>query len=159
MSIHILAGFVVNKGFLFATSSRKIKSHVVESQITLLVWPCLNHLQKNIAQLITWSFLMIQSVSFTSAAFEAFAEAYLCFLVSASAKKNAEVIRFLGILKKYVSKNKIYFCSRKKSKISLNEKVIFVFTQFSNLMYYPQMSVFSFFTFFYLIYQSLKNGT
>ena len=102
---------------------------------------------------------MIQSVSFTSAALEAFAEAYLCFLVSASAKKNAEVIRFLGILKKYVSKNKIYFCSRKKSKISLNEKVIFVFTQFSNLMYYPQMSVFSFFTFFYLIYQSLKNGT
>ena len=102
---------------------------------------------------------MIQSVSFTSAAFEAFAEAYLCFLVSASAKKNAEVIRFLGILKKYVSKNKIYFCSRKKSKISLNEKVVFVFTQFSNLMYYPQMSVFSFFTFFYLLYQSLKNGT
>ena len=102
---------------------------------------------------------MIQSASFTSTAFEAFAEAYLCFLVSASAKKNAEVIRFLGILKKYVSKNKIYFCSRKKSKILLNEKVIFVFTQFSNLMYYPQMSVFSFFTFFYLIYQSLKNGT
>ena len=30
---------------------------------------------------------MIQSVSFTSAAFEAFAEAYLCFLVSALAKK------------------------------------------------------------------------
>ena len=158
MSIHILAGFVVNKGFLFATSSRKIKSHVVESQITLLVWPYLS-LTEKFAQLITWLFLMTQSASFTSAAFEAFAEAYLCFLVSASAKKNAEVIRFLGILKKYVSKNKIYFCSRKKSKISLNEKVIFVFTQFSNLMYYPQMSVFSFFTFFYLIYQSLKNGT
>ena len=70
---------------------------------------------------------MIQSVSFTSAAFEAFAEAYLCFLVSASAKKNAEVIKFLGILKKYVSKNKIYFCSRKKSNVSLNKKVIFVF--------------------------------
>ena len=43
---------------------------------------------------------MIQSVSFTSAALEVFAEAYLCFLVSASAKKkNAEVIKFLGILK------------------------------------------------------------
>ena len=52
---------------------------------------------------------MIQSVSFTSAALEAFAEAYLCFLVSASAKKNAEVIKFLGILKKYVSENKINF--------------------------------------------------
>ena len=42
-------------------------------------------------------------------------------------KKNAEVIKFLGILKKYVSKNKIYFCSRKKSNVSLNKKVIFVF--------------------------------
>ena len=31
------------------------------------------------------------------------------FLVSASAKKNAEVIKFLGILKKYVSENKINF--------------------------------------------------
>ena len=45
--------------------------------------------------------LMIQSASFTSVAFETFAEANLCFLVSASAKKkNAEVIKFLGILKK-----------------------------------------------------------
>ena len=41
---------------------------------------------------------MIQSVSFTSAAFEAFAEAYLSFLVSVSAK-NAEAIKFLGIIK------------------------------------------------------------
>ena len=66
---------------------------------------------------------MIQSVSFTSAAFEAFAEAYLCFLVSGSAKKNkktknnAEAIKLLGILKIYISKNKIYFCLRKKSNI------------------------------------------
>ena len=53
---------------------------------------------------------MVQSVSFTSAAFEAFAEAYRCFLVSASAKnKKAEAIKFLGILKRYVSKNKIIF--------------------------------------------------
>ena len=37
ISIHVLVGFV-NKGFLFATSSWKIKSHVVESQVTLLVW-------------------------------------------------------------------------------------------------------------------------
>ena len=45
---------------------------------------------------------MIHSVSFTSAAFEAFTEVYLCFLVSASAKKkkkNAEVVEFLRILK------------------------------------------------------------
>ena len=69
---------------------------------------------------------MIQSVSFTSAAFEAFAEAYLCFLVPALAK-NAEVIKFLGILKKYVTENKIDFCSRKKSNVSLTKKVVFVF--------------------------------
>ena len=37
---------------------------------------------------------MIQSVSFTSAAIEVFAKVYLCFLVSASAKKHAEVIKF-----------------------------------------------------------------
>ena len=66
-----IAGFV-NKGFLFATSSIRIKSHVVESQITLLVWSCLS-LTENIA--------MIQSVSFTSAAFRAL------FLVYASEKK------------------------------------------------------------------------
>ena len=53
ISIDIPAGFVVNKGFLIATFSRKIKSHVIENQITLLVSPCLNHLQKNIAQLMT----------------------------------------------------------------------------------------------------------
>ena len=55
---------------------------------------------------------MIQSVSFTSAAFEVFAQVNLCFLVSASAKK-AEGTKFLGILKKYVSKYKINFCSKK----------------------------------------------
>ena len=45
---------------------------------------------------------------------------YLC-------QKNVEVIKFLGILKKYVFNNKIYFSSRKKSNVSLNKKVIFVF--------------------------------
>ena len=64
---------------------------------------------------------MIQSVSFTSAAFEAFAEAYLCFLVSASLLVNVGAIKFLGILQKYVSKNKIYFCLKKESKVSLNK--------------------------------------
>ena len=76
----------MNKGFLFATSRQKVESHVEESQTTLLVWPCLNHLQKNITQLIT-SFLIIQSVSFTGAAFEAFAKTYLSSLVSGSTKK------------------------------------------------------------------------
>ena len=57
---------------------------------------------------------MIQSARFTSVGSEAFAEAYLCFLVSASAKKNAEVIKFLGILKKYVSENKFLFKKEKQ---------------------------------------------
>ena len=69
---------------------------------------------------------MIQSADFTSAAFEAFAEAYLSFFSICLGKKNAEVIKFLGILKKYVSEN-ICFCSRKKSNVSHNKKVIFVF--------------------------------
>ena len=42
---------------------------------------------------------MIESVSFISVAFEGFAETYLCFLVPASAIKNAEAIKFLGTLK------------------------------------------------------------
>ena len=158
----------MNKGFLFATSSRKIKSHVVEDQMTLLVGPCLNHLyiQKNIAQLITGSFLMIQSVSFTSTAFEAFAETFLCFLVSALEKKNSEVIKFSGILKKYVSQNKIYFCSRKKSNVSLNKKVIFVFHTIFKLNFImqiiyciiPRCLCSHFIFFFVLLYQSLRNG-
>ena len=84
---------------------------------------------------------MIQSVSFTSASFEGFIEAYLCFLVSVSAKKkkNAEVIKFLGILKKYFSENKIYFCSRKKSNVSLNKKAIFVFHTIFKLDFITQI--------------------
>ena len=38
-------------------------------------------------------------------------------------KKNAEAIKFLGILKKYASnasKNKIYFCSKKKINVLVN---------------------------------------
>ena len=91
------------------------------------IWSCSNHLQKSIAQSVTWSFLMIRSVSFTSAAFEVFAEAYHMFFSICLAKKNGEVIKFLGILKNYVSKNRNYFCSRKKSNVLLNKKVISVF--------------------------------
>ena len=35
-----------------------------------------------------------------------FAEAYICFIVSASAKKNAEAIEFLGILKRTFPRKK-----------------------------------------------------
>ena len=44
-SICAMAGFV-NKGFLLAASSRKIKSHVVESQVMLLFWPWLSLTEK-----------------------------------------------------------------------------------------------------------------
>ena len=128
----------MSKGFLFATSNRKIKSYVVESQIKLLVWSCSNHLQKNIGQLITWSFLMLQSVSFISAAFKAFAKAYLFFSICLG-KNNADLIKFIGIFKKCISENKIYFCSRKKIHFSLNKKVIFVFQTIFKLDFITQI--------------------
>ena len=37
---------------------------------------------------------------------------HICFLVS------AEAIKFLGILKKYIPKNKIYFCFKREKKCS-----------------------------------------
>ena len=42
-------------------------------------------------------------------------------------------------LKKYVSKNKIYFCSRKNSNVSLNKKVIFVFHTIFKLDFITQI--------------------
>ena len=82
---------------------------------------------------------MIQWVSFTSAAFEAFAEAYLCFFSICLDRKNAEAIKFPGILKINVSKNKIYFCLKKKSNVSLNKKVIFVFHTIFKLDFITQI--------------------
>ena len=81
-------------------------------------------------------------------------------------KKNIEVIKFLGIVTKCAAKNKIYFCLKKKSNVSLNKKVICLSHNFQtwfynadHLLYYPQMSVFSFHTFFVLLYQFLRNRT
>ena len=58
------------------------------------------------------------------------------FLVSALAKKekekNTEAIDFLGILKNYVSKNKIYFCLKKKC--NGIKKLFLPFARFSNLI-------------------------
>ena len=56
---------------------------------------------------------MIRSVSFTGAVFEVFAEAYLYFLVSASAKKLPR-IKFLGILKKTSPRIKYIFFKKEK---------------------------------------------
>ena len=54
-------------------------------------------------------------------------------------KKNAEVIKFLGILKQCVSENKICFCSRKKNNVSLNKKVAFVFETIFKLDFVTQI--------------------
>ena len=111
--------------------------------------------QKNNAQLITWSFLMIQSLSFTSAAFEVFAGAYLCFLVSASAKKMPR-IKFLGTSKNMSPRIKYIFVWKKKAMFRTSR----IFSWFHNadhLLYYSQMSVFSFHTSFVLLYQFLRN--
>ena len=79
--MHVLAGFV-NRGFLLATSSQTSKTRV-ESQITLLVWPFAEK-QHTINHLIIFN----DSISkFHQCSIEAFAEAYLCFLVSALVKK------------------------------------------------------------------------
>ena len=60
-----------------------------------------------------------------------FAEAYICFIVSASAKKNAKAIEFLGILKRTFPRKKINtFLFFKKRNVLLNkkEKVLPFFT-------------------------------
>ena len=68
----------MNKSFLFATSSQKIKYHVAESQISL------TEKRRTINHMIIFN----DSISkFTRVAFEVFAEAYLCFSVYALAKK------------------------------------------------------------------------
>ena len=167
-----LQKFVTAKNYIFLIGNfNSCTKERLKTMLWRVKWYCLfghvYNLQKNNAQLITWSFLMIQSVSFTSAAFEAFAEAYLCFLVSASAKKNAEVIKFLGILKKYVSENKINFWSKKKSNVSLNKKVIFVFHKIFKLDFIKQViycvihrCLYSLFILsLNLLYQFLRNGT
>ena len=86
------------------------------------------------------------------------------FLVPALGKKIVEAIEFIGILKKYFSKNKKYiFLFKKKGMSCLIKNDIFIFyTIFKlswsdHLLYYPQMSVFSFHTFFVLLYQSLRH--
>ena len=133
------------------------------------------HLQKNNTQLIAWSFLMTQSVSFTSQRLKlsflvdecrGYCRGIYTFLVSALAKKNAEAIKFLGILKKYVSKNEIYFYLKKKSNILFNKKDIFVFHTVFKLVFITQIIYCTIhrcrcplFILFLFSYQFLKSAT
>ena len=123
----------MNKRFFFPTFSRKIKTHVVESQITLLVWPCLKKQR-------TFNHMIIFNVSISK--FYQCSIRDFCRDISMSfsiwlgkkkkKKRNAEAIKFLGIFKKYVSKNKICFFKKKKKKsnVSLNKKLLLSFTRF-----------------------------
>ena len=106
----------MNKGFLFATSSRKIKSHAVERQITFPVWTCfsLTEKQRTINHRISFDNLIS---NFYECTIRGFCQDITVFFSICLGKKHAEAIQLLGILKKYVSQNKIYFCLKKKSNI------------------------------------------
>ena len=71
------------------------------------------------------SFLMIQSVYFTSTSLESCQGICIFFSICLS-KKNAEVSKFLEILKKYVSDNNI-FVQERRAMFCLVKKIIFVF--------------------------------
>ena len=86
----------------------------------MLVCPCLSLTEKQ----GTIRF----SVSFTRAAFKAFTKACLCFLVSASPKKkkkNAESIKFLGILKNMTAKIKFIFALKRTAIFHLIKNIYF----------------------------------
>ena len=76
---------------------------------------------------------MIHLVSFTSAAFEAFAEAYL-FISICLGQKNADVIKFLGISKNMSPRIKCIFVQERQAMFRLIKKLFLSFTQFSNLV-------------------------
>ena len=153
----------MNKGILFAISNRRIKSYAVESQLTLLVWPYsrLPEKQCTINRMITFN----DSVSkFYHSCIWGFWRGISMFFSICLSKKNAKAIKFLGIFKN-VSKNKIYLCLKKKSNVLFDKKVICLSHDFETWFYnadhlmYSQMSVFSFYAFFFLLYQFRRKGT
>ena len=73
---------------------------------------------------------------------------------------------FLEILQKYISKNKIQFSLKKKRTVPLNKSYFCLSNDFQNwlhdtdhILYYPQMSVFSFHTFLlsYISFQKTEH--
>ena len=102
----------MNRGLLFETSSRKIKTHVVEKSHCLFYHAY--QLQKN--DTINHMIIFNDSVSkFYQWSIRGFCRGISVFLVSALAKKkNAEAVEFLEILKKIYLQNKIYFCLKKE---------------------------------------------
>ena len=102
-----MAGFV-NKGFSFATSNQKTKSHVVESQITLLVGPCLSLAEKQ----STMNHMIIFSDSIS--------KFYQCRIRGFC----RDISMFFSICLRNIF---LLEKENNKSNVSLNKKVIFVF--------------------------------
>ena len=130
----------MSKDFLFATSTEKIKSHVVESQIALLVWPYLSLTEKQHTD--NRMIIFNDSISmFYQSAFEiSLGSRQISTLLSIClGKKNAEAIKFLGIFKEYVPKSEIYFCLKKISNVSFNKKGIFAFHTIFKLVFITQI--------------------
>ena len=56
------------------------------------------------------------------------------FLTIHIGKKKFDVIQFLGMLKKYIPKNKTNFCLKEKAMLCFIKKLFLTFTQFSSLI-------------------------
>ena len=80
----------------------------------------------------------VQNLPWQSANAEAFAKAYLFFSICFG-KENAKAIKFSGILKIHVSKNKMYFCLKRKRNVLLNKKTNFVFHTIFKLDFITQI--------------------
>ena len=146
----------MNKRFLFATYSQKIRSHVVESQITLLVKPCLNQLQKTSHSLSHGPFNDSISKFYQCSIWEFCRGKSMFFSICLGKKKNAEVIKFLGILKKVCLREWNIFllkkekqCFTQKSYFCLSSNFQTWFHNADHLLYYRQLPVFSFHTFLF----------
>ena len=100
-----------------------------------------NHAQNEAERLHLWN-LPQQSTNI-----EDFCQGISLFFSICHGKKNAEAIKFLGILKKKVSKNKKYIFVYKRN-VSLNKKVIFVFHTIFKLDFTMQIIYWILFTCF-----------
>ena len=135
-------------------------------QLTLLVWSCLSLTEKG--HTINHMIIFNDSVStFYQCSIWGFCRSLsMFFSICLGRKKNAEAI--LRNLKKNISLRIKYISLKKKSNVSLNKKVIFVFHTIFKLDFITQIiyciihiCFYSYFTytFFVLLYQFLRNKT
>ena len=139
----------MNKGFLFATSSREIKSHVADNFACLPMFKSLTKKHHTINHMIIFN--------------DSISKFYQCSIWGFC----LGISMFFSICLGKKMLNKIYFCSRKKSNVLLNKKVIFVFHTIFELDFITQIIYCiihrylcsHFILFFVLLYQCLINGT